>query len=484
MINKLVKKYISAPISFKASVWFIICSFLQKGISLITTPLFTRLMSTEEYGRYTLYSSWLGIISIFVTFKLSEAVFNKSMVAVQKEDRRHVLASYQSLVCVLWIFYICIYLVFRTFINRFVEMSSAMMSFMMLEIFFESVVALWTAYQRFEYKYKTLITVTLLIAVLNPSLGLIAISHMSNHVYGRILGIVVSLFTISIWLFFYNIRYFKKDTVVKDWLYALSFNLPLIPHYLSQILLSQADRIMIGKIIGPSEAALYGVAYTIGMLTTMITQSVNNAYVPWMYRALKDKKYNQILKNNTVLLGFIEIIICCVFIVAPEAIRIMGGEKYQEATYVVYPVACSVFFMFMYGLFANIEFFYEKRKYVMYGTSISAILNIILNAIFIPKFGYIASAYTTLFCYVCYGAFHIVIAKKIICKSENIQLQMPYKHILIFSGSMIIISVIMASLTSYPILRYGILFATLIILFVNKNKIMSFYVELQNEKNK
>ena len=46
----ITSKYRSLSVQAKAALWFTICSFLQKGISFITVPIFTRLMSTEEYA--------------------------------------------------------------------------------------------------------------------------------------------------------------------------------------------------------------------------------------------------------------------------------------------------------------------------------------------------------------------------------------------------------------------------------------------------
>ncbi len=45
-----MNRYRAIPIAAKASIWFIVCSVLQKCISMITLPIFTRLMSTEQYG--------------------------------------------------------------------------------------------------------------------------------------------------------------------------------------------------------------------------------------------------------------------------------------------------------------------------------------------------------------------------------------------------------------------------------------------------
>lgn len=79
---------------------------------------------------------------------------------------------------------------------------------------------------------------------------------------------------------FFNKRY---------WKYALLFNVPLIPHYLANYALGQSDRIMIGKLIGSSEAAFYSVAYTISMMMMLIISAINNSFIPYLYKEL-DKK--------------------------------------------------------------------------------------------------------------------------------------------------------------------------------------------------
>ena len=79
-MGKLRKKYRSMPVQVKASLWFLICSFLQKGISTVSTPIFTRLLSTAEYGQYNVFNSWLGIITIFVTLNLSAGVYTQGLV--------------------------------------------------------------------------------------------------------------------------------------------------------------------------------------------------------------------------------------------------------------------------------------------------------------------------------------------------------------------------------------------------------------------
>ena len=78
-MKKIITKYKNLPEAVKASLWFTICSILQKGISFITVPIFTRMLSTEEYGVISLFGAWQNIITIFATLNLSYQIFNNGM---------------------------------------------------------------------------------------------------------------------------------------------------------------------------------------------------------------------------------------------------------------------------------------------------------------------------------------------------------------------------------------------------------------------
>lgn len=55
MIVKIRGIYNKLNIGIKASIWFMFCNIIQKGITMLTVPIFTRLLSTEEYGIYSVY---------------------------------------------------------------------------------------------------------------------------------------------------------------------------------------------------------------------------------------------------------------------------------------------------------------------------------------------------------------------------------------------------------------------------------------------
>ena len=69
-MRKVKDIYNRLPLPLRASIWFFFGAALEKGIAFIILPVFSRLLSTEQYGLVTLYNSWLQIVCIFTTLNL------------------------------------------------------------------------------------------------------------------------------------------------------------------------------------------------------------------------------------------------------------------------------------------------------------------------------------------------------------------------------------------------------------------------------
>ena len=61
--------------TLKATIWYLVCEFVLKGISFITMPIFTRMMTSEEIGSFSILASWISILSVIVTLNLIQSVF-------------------------------------------------------------------------------------------------------------------------------------------------------------------------------------------------------------------------------------------------------------------------------------------------------------------------------------------------------------------------------------------------------------------------
>lgn len=483
MMKQLLAKYNRMPKPVKASFWYTICSILQKSITFITLPIFTRLLNSSEYGAINVYQTWFNIIIIFTTLNLQYGSFSKAMVKFE-DDRDRYISSVQGLSTVLTIGCFAVYYLFRKPLNSITELSTVLMMIMCIEMIIQPAFGFWSGKKRFDYEYKNLVIVTVVNSLLNPVLGVILVLNMEDKVLGRICsGLVLQLVLFGT-IYVLNLIRGKAFFVKKYWKYALGFNIPLIPYYLSQIIFNQSDRLMIAKISGDDKAGIYSVAYSLSIVLNFVITAINNSFVPWKYKKLKNKDCSRIGTVSTGIAGMIMVMMLVMILCAPEIIRIMAAPEYYEARWVVPPVAASIFFLFLTQLFINIEFYYEEKTMLVAGSVLSAVVNIVLNAIFIPMFGFVAAGYTTLFSYIIFVVCNYFCAVRVLKKhwpekkiSDIYQMKMMVLMSVLFLGCMAVCTV----LYDHIIIRYGIIACIMVVAFIKRDKVLE-YVRLIRKK--
>ena len=483
MFGKLLNRYRAIPIAAKASIWFIVCSVLQKCISMITLPIFTRLMSTEQYGQFNVYNSWLQIFTIFVTLRLNYAVFNKGM-SKFKEDRDGYTSTMQTITFLLAAALFAVYLVFRKQVNALTELPTFVMVAIFLELLFTPAIDFWTIRKRYEYIYKPVVYRTLLMTGLNAALGVAAVLMTTEKGYARIISCVFVNLCFGVSLFVYNRRkaktWFNKEYAK----FAILFNIPLLMHYVSQYILDQFDRIMVQKLVSMAAAGLYGVAYNAGMIMKIVTQSINNALIPWQYNKLEKQEFREL--DDVLFLIFIGVA-ACAFVFssfAPEIMHILAPPSYYEAVYVIPPVAVGLVFSFMYTAFANVEFFFDQNKFTMYISMAGALLNIVLNYFGIKLFGYVAAAYTTLFCYAVFALCHYLYMTASVKKALGVSGVFRSGRLLVLSAAILLFTIAMIFFYDKALIRYSINLLILLVLYLKRALVKDLYGRVRSAKKK
>ena len=481
MLEKIKCKYKSIPIQVKASFWFLICAFMQRGISFITTPIFTRLLNTTEYGQFNIFNSWLGILTVIVSLNLSAGVYARGVVKFEN-DRKAFTSSMQGLTLTLTLVWTIIYFAFHTFWNNVFSLTTFQILCMFVMILNANIFGFWSMSQRVDFKYQSLVFVTLAMSLAKPVLGIILVKSSTDKVTARIFGLAIVELIICIVLFVLQAVRGKKFFSAFYWKHALKFNIPLVPHYLSMTVLNSADRIMIGKMVNESSAGIYGLAYSISQIMTLFNTALLQTIEPWLYKRINDKNINDISKVAYPAFIGIAAVNLLLIALAPEAVKIFAPPEYYDAIWVIPPVAMSVYFMFSYTFFAVFEFYYERTKLIAAATSAGAILNIVLNFIFIRIFGYYAAGYTTLVCYMVYAAFHMYFMRKI-CR-EQLDNEQPYS-LKIYGGiTAVFLMIGFAFMASYKymVIRYSMLGVMLIIAIILHKNIISVIKNILNLK--
>lgn len=477
-ISKLKDKYDKLSVQVKATLWFTISGFLQRGASIISTPIFTRIMTTTEYGQFSVYNAWNNVLIIFGTLYLYNGVINNCFVKIEK-NRDYTIAALQGLSTVSALLFFLLCYIIRPILFPAIGLPHTVIYFMLFSFIFAPSIYYWSISERFDYHYKKPVIANIISAFTSVIISLICVLLSTNKGEARILSYIAVLVIIGIFFYIRNI-YFGKCFYDKEiWKFALAFNLPLIPHFLSEVVLNQSDKIMINMFDSTSNAGIYGVAYSIASLVTIFITALNASLVPWQYKALKNKKYKDMNRVSFIVLSAVTLVLFALMLFAPEAIYILASSKYSDSINLVPPLAVGLFFNFLQQLFIRVELYYEKKSYTVYSSISAAILNIILNYIFMKMFGYQAVAYVTAFCYIVVCVFHYFCYLKICRSYTDVECIYDPKMLLLISGIMIVIGIVSLLLYPYTIVRYIIICVIAGVAFINKNKLITAFKSLK-----
>lgn len=396
--------------ALKSGIWYTASSFLMKSIGFLTTPIFTRLLTKSEFGLFNNYTSWLSIITIFVTLDLEASLISARY--DYEEDFDSYIFSVLGLGVLSSGLWFLILQLFMEPISAYTHIDPTYLNVMLVYLFFSPAVQLFVARERYLFRYKASILVSVIITISTALLSVALVVELDNRLSGRIFGSAIPTVMMGLFLFVFFLKKGRRIQV-KYWHYALSICLPYIPHLLAGSLLNSMDRVMIERFCGSEDTAVYSLAYTCGSLVTLFIVALNSAFAPWLGEKLHEQKYGEIRKFFLPYICIFMVFAFGIMLIAPDVLLLLGGYIYIDAKYVIAPVAMGCVCQFFYTLYVNIEQFKKKTVGMAIATVIAALINLLLNYIFIPRIGYLAAAYTTLIGFLSLLLMHIFLVNRI-----------------------------------------------------------------------
>ena len=402
----------------KASAASIISSAVSKGGALLFTPFFTRLLTPEEYGSYSLFYSYLSVILIFATLDICGAVFFRAC-QKYKGCERQLMRSALYLILFSSGITLGVFLLY-TKLPGGVELFAGSSLLLALYVLSSAVVNLYLARLKFLYKYKLPTLVCAMQSILAPLISIAALSAYPISGEGRVFikvadGLLVTaavaIPALFIILFSDGVfGIFKPSFEMAGYLLRLA--LPLLPYYVSMLLISSADKIIIGAALPQDELGRYSLAYSLGWAIPGLIGGACQVLSPWVMRKVAAGNYEKVRRVCSAATSITGLSILTLLSIAPEAMRVAAPSSYGEGLFTVYPVALSAIPFFLASVNTSLSISKERvLPLTITGLSIGA-LNLGLCLILIPKFGTGAGAVITFLSYLCLFLLGWVLAEK------------------------------------------------------------------------
>ena len=399
----------------KSGIWYVISNVMIRAVGIITAPIYTRLLTTSETGFANNFNNYVSILDVICGLCLIYSV-GRAKLDYRGKDFDAFMSSIQALSSFFGLALLILVMIFMP--------KDGLLGYNRLIIFILfAYMCLYPSIDymqyklRFEYRYKGNIAISVIITVTTVLLSVALILLMpQDRGFAKILGTVIPSAAVALCCYVALLAKGKAVIRPEYWKYALRIGLPTIPHGLAMILLARIDVSMISEMCGLSEVGLYTSGYTIGTLLMFVTNAVGNAWVPLFNERLDAGDVDAIRRDNKILMEASCFATLCFIAVAPEMVKILYAKPYHESMWVVAPVALGTLCQYFYSNYVNVEIFYKKTALLALNSCIAAGINILLNYIFISRYGYIAAAYTTLAGYFILMILHYVASTLILKK--------------------------------------------------------------------
>ena len=398
----------------KAGIGYTVGNILVKGINFVSLPFFSRLMTTDQFGVYNVFVSYEAILYLIIGFAMHSSLRTANLEYKGKID------EFTSSISIVYILstavMLGIVLAFGQWLEPLLGFSTPILVFLVIYSFGSAVLVLYNNRISIDYEYKIFLLISVINSVGNIllSLALMFTVCSEKRDLGRILGVTITMFAIAVVLLISLFRRARPRVNKKYWKFSFLYSIPIVPHGVSQVLLGQFDRIMIRNIVSDSAAGIYSLAGNIKLILTIITTSIATAWGNWFYEQMEKNDIEKIKKYAVLITAMFTVLCVGMMGISPELIFVLGGKEYDAGKYVAIPMIVDAVILFIYNVIVQSEYYKKKTVNIMIGTIVAAVIDIVLNVVFIPMYGFVAAAYTTLFAYICYLILHLVISYRLV----------------------------------------------------------------------
>jgi O-antigen/teichoic acid export membrane protein len=399
-------------------IWQIGGKFLLQGIAFISVPIYTRLLTTADYGKVAVYSSWVSLCSLVVGLQTSGSIRN-ARIKYTPDKIQGYLSSIMTISLISFSCILLISIIFNKLLSNLLDLRSDLILLLIIQSFASFCISFYTS-KLIHFKQVVFSSILSFIASLSSiTLAIVLLFSIKENkyivkIYGNALPLIVIGFVIFVYVLLKGRKFYNKQY----WQYCLALTIPLILHSAGHLILTQSDRIILQRISGEGAVGIYSFAYTLGMIVSIIWDSFNGTWIPFYYDYKKNNQNDIILIRSKNYIITFSVIVMGFILLAPEVYKIASPQEYWTGIPLIPIIAFSYYLNFLYGFPVNFEFYNGKTKLIAIGTICSAFINILLNFVLIPLYAGIGAAIATVISYVFLFIFHEIIARFIIKNYE------------------------------------------------------------------
>lgn len=416
-----------------------------KIVSFLLLPLYTSILTTEEYGDYDYVITISSFILPIVTLCLHEAMFRFLIENDSEQSKKNIISATSTIISVCCLILLIICLILKFTINP------KYIIYLLIYTIASVVYTYSNSILRGIGKTKLYAILSSCKNILQVILNVLAVLVFKagieglfiSIIFSEFLAFIVNVFVSKLWLYI-SFKNLKFRLVVKMFKYSI----PLIPNSISSTILTLSDRIMITLILGSSANGIYAISCKFPSIIDTVYHYFYTSWSESSARVLNNKTEDVTKFYNTLLKQINNIVFSCLAIITilmPILFRIFIKGNYVEGFECVPFLMLGTYFNCIAKYYAGIFTAYQKTGMLLISTFLSAILNVVLNLFLLKTIGIIWASITT-----CISNFAMLLLR-LISSQKLVQTKLELKFCLSATFITIIIGLLYSYELSYKI---------------------------------
>lgn len=390
-------------------------SIVGRFLNFLLVPLYTSVfVNPAEYGVVSELYAWVAFLIVTLTFGMETAYFHFLQ---KRDDKAEVFrSSFLSVLLVNGTFAILLLLFFQPIADAMLFSEHPEYIILLgVIVIIDAISALPLAKLRAEEKALKFAAIQMTSIGFNIGLNLFFMLVLFNPeepaegvIFILVANLVSSLIKpIALYKDFLGIQFKIQMDFVKELVY---YSFPLMIAGLAGIVNETIDRILLKHILyqgtveslqyANEQVGIYSACYKLAMLVTIFLQAYRYAAEPFFFASNKDLDRD---KQYRKIMNYFVAAVCVIFLLVSLNIDFFKGfirnEAYHVGLHVVPILLLANVFL---GIYFNQSIWYKLSGQTRFGAFIAiggAVLTVFINVIFIPVYGFTASAWATLIVY-------------------------------------------------------------------------------------
>ena len=308
---------------------------LTQVITVISIPIFTKLLSPDDFGIYEVYNNTIRFLAVLISLNLYAGFYRYYF--EQKLDKKNLMQFLLRMSFFSFVIGFVLLLIFKNLLLKTVNLPSDVFVWIPIGIFSTILLNFFVTYNNAQQLSIRTGVWQLIMQILRVGVSIIFILYFSKNYLGRIAGEYTAMLLVSVLLL---ILYFRKYIGVKEVLpnklEIIKYSAAFIPIGLSSYIISYIDLVLINNIQGNAASGVYSYAYKFAVIYSGFSQSFVTANRPTLFNLLKENRNEEVVEQIRSMFKLTTVLASGFIFFGADAGRILSFKpEFNEALHLL-----------------------------------------------------------------------------------------------------------------------------------------------------